>query len=90
MQKGDELVDIAALLRNVSEDEQAIHHRVQFDSHAEAVLVEGDELQLNRLFQNLIDNAAEFWRHRADLAARCEAEAMQSSASPIAQAGHQP
>ena len=58
--RGDELVDIAALLHAISEDEQAIHHRVQFDSHAEAVLVEGDELQLNRLFQNLVDNALNF------------------------------
>ena len=70
--RGDELVDIAALLHAIAEDEQAIHHRVQFDSQAEAVLVEGDELQLNRLFQNLVDNALNFGG-TAQISLRCEA-----------------
>lgn len=58
--RGDELIDLNALLRAMAEDEQAIHHDVQFSDQAAAVVVEGDELQLNRLFQNLIDNALNF------------------------------
>jgi two-component system, OmpR family, sensor kinase len=58
--RGDQVVDLNALLSAIADDEQAIHHNVQFASQADAVFVEGDELQLNRLFQNLIDNALNF------------------------------
>jgi two-component system OmpR family sensor kinase len=58
--KGEQLVDLSALLLAMAEDEQAIAHAVHFANHADSVFVEGDELQLNRLFQNLIDNALNF------------------------------
>jgi two-component system, OmpR family, sensor kinase len=56
----NQLVDLNALLSAIAEEEQAIHHAVQFTSRPDAVFVEGDELQLNRLFQNLVDNALNF------------------------------
>ncbi len=58
--EGDQLVDLNTLLLAITEDAQAIQHDVHFASRADTVFVEGDELQLNRLFQNLIDNALNF------------------------------
>ncbi len=58
--KGDQPIKLNALLFALAEDEQAIHHNVQFVGPPDLVIVEGDEMQLNRLFQNLIDNALNF------------------------------
>jgi len=58
--RGDQLVNLGALLDAMTEDEQAMQHDVQFVGPADSVVVVGDEMQLNRLFQNLIDNALSF------------------------------
>lgn len=58
--KGNQEITLNALLLALAEDEQAIHRDVQFSGPVDAVVVEGDEMQLNRLFQNLIDNALSF------------------------------
>ena len=58
--RGNQLIDLGALLRVMADDEQAIHHNVQFQCETGSTSVEGDELQLKRLFQNLIDNALNF------------------------------
>jgi len=56
----NEFVDLRQLLESMIEDEQAIGHKARFFCDADSVYVEGDEVQLNRLFQNLIDNASKF------------------------------
>jgi two-component system OmpR family sensor kinase len=56
----NQLIKLNALLLALAEDEQAIQHDVQFVGPTESIVVEGDEMQLNRLFQNLIDNALNF------------------------------
>jgi len=58
--RGEQLIDVGALLQAIAEDEQAMHHAVRFAGPIGTVFVEGDEPQLNRLFQNLIDNALNF------------------------------
>jgi two-component system OmpR family sensor kinase len=58
--RGWQRVELNALLLALAEDEQAMHHNVQFSGPTDSVTVEGDEMQLNRLFQNLIDNALNF------------------------------
>ncbi len=58
--KGDQPVDLAAVLRAIAEEEQAMQHDVRVSTGDAPVIVEGDEVQLNRLFQNLVDNALNF------------------------------
>jgi signal transduction histidine kinase len=55
-----QLLELNALLLAMAEDEQAIHHNVRYLGPADAIFVRGDEMQLNRLFQNLVDNALNF------------------------------
>lgn len=61
--KGNERVDLKQLLETMVEDEQAIGNSAEFSSDIGArgaIVVEGDEIQFSRLFQNLVDNANKF------------------------------
>lgn len=58
--RGDEVVDLHHLLMHMVEDERAVGHPSSFVSEGEPALVQGREVELSRLFQNLIDNARNF------------------------------
>lgn len=58
--RGDQIVDLGHLLGAMVEDERAIGHDVRFTPAVDPVLVRGNDVQLNRLFQNLLDNARYF------------------------------
>lgn len=58
--KSDDPVDLAALLRRLVEEEQALGAEIALTTNAEAAVISGDEIEFARLFQNLIDNARKF------------------------------
>jgi len=57
---GDQIIDLNHLLQSMVQDEQGMGHNVGITPNARPVPVLGNDVQLNRLFQNLIDNARYF------------------------------
>lgn len=58
--RGNDVVDLHHLLAHMVEDERTVGHQVAFMAKEEPVPVRGNEVELSRLFQNLIDNARHF------------------------------
>jgi signal transduction histidine kinase len=58
--KGEDPVDLAALLARLVAEEQALGAEVVLTVPDHAAIVSGNEIEFARLFQNLIDNARKF------------------------------
>ncbi|MCK9563133.1 MAG: ATP-binding protein [Bacteroidales bacterium] len=58
--RGDGVVDLCHLLEHMVEDERAVGHPARFVADGAPALVRGNDVELSRLFQNLIDNARNF------------------------------
>ena len=58
--RGNERIDLKQLLEGIIEGEQVIGHCASMSCDQRSFFVNGDEVQLNRLFQNLVDNACKF------------------------------
>lgn len=56
----DTIIDLYPLLKTMVEDEQAIGRDLRWLAESDSLLIRGSDVQLNRLFQNLLDNARHF------------------------------
>lgn len=60
--RGDDPVDLVALLERLVEEERALGSDIGLAAKAGQAVVSGNEIEFARLFQNLIDNARKFGR----------------------------
>ncbi len=58
--RDDKLINLHDLLQGMVEDEVTIGHPATFSASSKTIMVRGNDIQLSRLFQNLLDNAWNF------------------------------